>query len=249
MSARAVNLVGQKFGRWKVLSRAENSKDGGAKWLCLCECGEERTVSSQSLRNSSSCSCGCLQRENLAIDLTGQKFGRLTVVSSAGRGKGGIRWSCLCECGAVTTALCSELRRSNIRSCGCLKIDLARGRNKGGVRNKGSEAWANAKLVTMWWNSLRGGYHTPVGAAKDVQDLWEQSNGKCEICGVPRAECSYELCLDHDHTTGELRGFICRHCNYGLGNFKDSPEILREAADYLELAQLIHQERDPNEQV
>jgi hypothetical protein len=55
-------------------------------------------------------------------------------------------------------------------------------------------------------------------------------NDKYPICGgAPE-----RLVVDHDHETEAVRGLPCRHCNFMLGNAKESPEILRKAADYLE---------------
>lgn len=39
--------------------------------------------------------------------------------------------------------------------------------------------------------------------------------------------------LDHDHSTGKLRGFLCVDCNKGLGRFKDNPSFLNNAILYL----------------
>ena len=39
--------------------------------------------------------------------------------------------------------------------------------------------------------------------------------------------------LDHNHGTGEFRGFLCDSCNTGLGKFKDDPELLNRAINYL----------------
>ena len=63
------------------------------------------------------------------IDLTGQKFGRLTVVSHAGRDKhGNAKWNCVCDCGAERTVIGSSLRSGGSLSCGCWQRDLARSR-------------------------------------------------------------------------------------------------------------------------
>lgn len=57
----------------------------------------------------------------------------------------------------------------------------------------------------------------------------------CAICG--RDIVGYELCLDHDHTTGEFRGCLCRPCNLGLANFQESVLVLQAAIRYLENCQ------------
>lgn len=68
-SMRANDLTGQKFGRWTVLSRAEDyrppskPKGGIPRWLCRCDCGTERVVRGQQLTDGLSQSCGCLSRE------------------------------------------------------------------------------------------------------------------------------------------------------------------------------------------
>ena len=57
------------------------------------------------------------------VDLTGQRFGRLTVrVDSGRRGVGGqILWDCRCACGRRRLVLGANLRTGNTRSCGCLR--------------------------------------------------------------------------------------------------------------------------------
>lgn len=58
-----IDLTGRKFGRWTVLSRAENNNLGQSRWLCRCSCGTEKVVLSGSLCNGSSKSCGCIKKE------------------------------------------------------------------------------------------------------------------------------------------------------------------------------------------
>lgn len=51
----------------------------------------------------------------------------------------------------------------------------------------------------------------------------------CVICGSVD-----DLHIDHDHVTNQVRGKLCGPCNRGLGLFKDDPQRLRSAADYME---------------
>ena len=55
--------------------------------------------------------------------------------------------------------------------------------------------------------------------------------GTCEIC--LNYEFGRRLCRDHNHKTGAQRGLLCTNCNLGLGNFKDNPELLLRAIEYL----------------
>jgi hypothetical protein len=73
----------------------------------------------------------------------------------------------------------------------------------------------------------------------DYHALLEAQNGECAIC--PATDPGHGIgggygrwYIDHNHTTGEVRGLLCRACNMGLGKFGDDPIRLRAAADYLE---------------
>lgn len=56
--AKFIDLAGQRFGKWTVVSRAEN-KGTTTMWNCICDCGTTRTVSSGNLRRGVTHSCGC----------------------------------------------------------------------------------------------------------------------------------------------------------------------------------------------
>ena len=58
------------------------------------------------------------------IDLTGKRFGRLTVLEYAGTGKGGTFWKCKCDCGKITTILSHSLRSGRTTSCGCYNKEV-----------------------------------------------------------------------------------------------------------------------------
>ena len=54
-----------------------------------------------------------------AIDLSGKKFGRLTVIERIFDGKSNTRWKCLCDCGKETTSTTGNLKSNKHKSCGC----------------------------------------------------------------------------------------------------------------------------------
>lgn len=56
---------------------------------------------------------------------------------------------------------------------------------------------------------------------------------QCEICGIFGKELKKGLCFDHDHKTGEFRGWICGRCNCALGLVKDNTETLLALVEYI----------------
>lgn len=62
--SRCIDLTGQKFGKLIALKRVENSKNGQARWLCKCECGNEVIVQSNHLNNGNIKSCGCIKHNS-----------------------------------------------------------------------------------------------------------------------------------------------------------------------------------------
>ena len=53
----------------------------------------------------------------------------------------------------------------------------------------------------------------------------------CDCCGKAHHK---SLVLDHDHETLKFRGWLCEHCNHGLGKFGDTMEGLKKALVYME---------------
>lgn len=72
-------------------------------------------------------------------------------------------------------------------------------------------------------------------SAEDFTSLLESQAGKCRICESAPLDNDV-LVVDHDHTTGLVRGLLCRSCNLALGYMKDSPLRLVRAAAYLRAA-------------
>jgi len=123
------DITGQTYGRLTVVEFAETDKYHKAHWKCKCICGNEVVVSANLLRRGITQSCGCLRREvtqkqgqsNLK-DLTGQKFGRLTVLKrSKGDRSGSAIWTCKCECGTERDFCSADLLSGGSTSCGCFR--------------------------------------------------------------------------------------------------------------------------------
>jgi hypothetical protein len=57
------NLIGKIFGRLTVIKQIENDKHGNLKWLCLCNCGNEKIILGNSLVSGRTRSCGCFKKE------------------------------------------------------------------------------------------------------------------------------------------------------------------------------------------
>jgi hypothetical protein len=62
--SRFIDLVGNQYGRWNVVSRAENQKKH-AQFNCVCKCGTEKVVLGINLRHGRTLSCGCLLLETV----------------------------------------------------------------------------------------------------------------------------------------------------------------------------------------
>lgn len=60
-----LKLENQKFGKWLVLEKVGVNKQGNAMYKCLCECGNEKVVNSQNLKNGHSKSCGCINKNRI----------------------------------------------------------------------------------------------------------------------------------------------------------------------------------------
>lgn len=129
MGRPAKNEIGNTYGLLTVVS-AGPKKGRHAGWLCKCACGNQELVhcSGSELRGGGRKSCGCANQSRL-IDLTGQVFGRLTVLgrgTNIGETPG---WSCSCDCGNPKPILlrADQLQKGIREDCDCSKDPYGRG--------------------------------------------------------------------------------------------------------------------------
>ena len=122
-----IDLAGQKFHRLQVMQKSdEQRKTDAVLWDCICDCGSKTTATTAQLRSGHKKSCGCLKRAPKAEDLTGKRFGRLTVLKRVGTIERRPIWRCRCDCGRKTDVRSSDLKSGNTKSCGCLGNHFAK---------------------------------------------------------------------------------------------------------------------------
>jgi hypothetical protein len=79
------------------------------------------------------------------IDITGQRFGRLTAIKRLPKWKYTYKWLCKCDCGNETTVLMNNLRRLHTTSCGCHIKEIA-------GKQRISHGMSYTRIHSIWRN-------------------------------------------------------------------------------------------------
>lgn len=139
-----IDLTGQRFGRWTVIE-ISNCHKSRLHWLCRCDCGTSRFISSSNLRCGTSKSCGCSRYNGRVKQLNesikpGMKFGLLTTIEPLPKTPyKHRRWQCRCECGEIKAINIYDLFNGSVTSCGCKR------------RRIKENAAQRHPLYGMWW--------------------------------------------------------------------------------------------------
>lgn len=114
---------GMRLGKLTVISEAEQGSLGSKQWLCKCDCGNDVVLKETILRKEYINNCGCSSQ---FVDLTGQRFGLLTVLSREPvvLPNGRPQWLCRCDCGVEKVFSIDYLKdkRTKIANCGHLRV-------------------------------------------------------------------------------------------------------------------------------
>lgn len=180
---RHKDLTGQRFGRLVVEKMSD--KRGATRavyWECRCDCGGTKTARGTFLRDGTVNSCGCLHKEYLQkgstkINIVGQQFGRLTVISETDeRTKcGEVKYLCSCDCGNTKVISGTTLRNGKTRSCGCLSAEATskRAKTHGLTKTRLFRIWAG--IHDRCYNPNRREYECYGGRGIRMCDEWKDN--------------------------------------------------------------------------
>lgn len=153
MPAKLIDLTGERFGRLVVLQRVMPNGSDGARWLCKCDCGNQSIAAGGKLRTGEVKSCGCYRREGSgrAMDLVGQRYGRLVVIEFSHCRNKKRFWKCRCDCGNEVVVSRMQLRNGDTKSCGCLHKERS---SENGKKNK-KHGWSKHSLFNVHQGMIR----------------------------------------------------------------------------------------------
>ncbi len=123
-----------------------------------------------------------------------------------------------------------------------IKEDVKRYRNKNKIKIKEYSKNYREKNVEKTKEYNKGKtvkeYMWKKAGIKDMtieryNEMFEEQNGNCAICGRHEDEFKKILSVDHNHRTGEVRGLLCNKCNTAIGYLKDDINLLCSAISYL----------------
>ena len=120
------DITGQRFGKLVALRPLYSNKQQSMVWECQCDCGKKcnAPVASIVFGNIKSCGCGKTDAVHRRLDdLTGKRFGKLTVIEYAYTKNKARHWKCLCDCGNYSYPVSNSLSMGHTKSCGCLNYE------------------------------------------------------------------------------------------------------------------------------
>ena len=152
----------------------------------------------------------------MIIDITGQKFGRLTVDGFAYTKNNRAYWNCTCDCGTHCVKMGKYLRNGDTKSCGCLNIDRVREMGISNVRRNKYEILEDKKTVRVYFNNTNNSFLCDIDDWVPLIDkyTWFESEA-----GYARTSIIYggkrRFVFFHSYILGmpQDEGRLCDHIN------------------------------------
>lgn len=114
----------------------------------------------------------------------------------------------------------------------CTKADVKHWQHNNPARDKALRAAERKRNAEKYYRSrIKKQYGLTIDK---YEGMLKEQNYACAICPNKLLDGQYRLHVDHSHKTGKVRGLLCRTCNTGLGMFKDSFDVLLNAAKYIQ---------------
>lgn len=170
------DLTGQVFNALTAISfdRIENKR---AFWWCECTCGRKKSLRSDHIQSGNTKSCN--ECDWVQIDITGEKYGMLTVVRFLKKDpdkQNATVWLCMCDCGNEAEVFIGPLRTGNVKSCGCLWHQKA---------DKSYRWKGHGSIPSTYWSEiLSGAYKRNLSFDITIEyadSLWTQQEGLCAL--------------------------------------------------------------------
>ena len=203
------DLTGQRFSQLTVLRNVEK-KSRKDYWLCKCDCGNEKVIQGNALTSGRQKSCGCLNKKNASrlgklnrIDLTNQKFGKLTAIRVFDVLEHGItRWICVCECGNTKIVATQDLRSGHVKTCGkCKYKDITNKRFGNLVAIKIDHIKKEKGRSKIYWTCRCDCGNITIVDGSALRQGKTKTCGKCHARTIDLTGKRFErltvLCLDH----------------------------------------------------
>lgn len=174
--------IGDKFDQLTIVKNLGLSH-GRKVWLCSCSCGKTCTRKQGSLLKAAKLnrSCGCLKGKEKIKDISGKKFGRLTVTKYVGRyGVAGSLWECQCDCGKIVQRPKANLGNGS-NSCGCIKIEMLQSPNRTNTVKRQCKSVINSVYSVYKSGASRRGIEFNI----EKEDFEKLIKEDCFYCGSP----------------------------------------------------------------
>ena len=252
---KAKNIIGKRYGRLTVLYRTNvpDTVKPVAKpksyWKCLCDCGNTTVVSTSSLSTGRTQSCGCLSREKASerfgIDITGQKFGSLTVIErDLTQSRGHQWWLCKCDCGNPQLESVNGVRLRNGSKTEC---SLCMPRSKGEEQIKDILSENGIPFIQ---EKMFEDCRFPDSNRKARFDFYVNNSYIIEFDGRQHIEptsgdCSNWWSLDYVQSHDAIKNQYCADNNipliripYSKINYIKLQDLLPETSKYIKIAEI-----------
>lgn len=175
--------------------------------LCECGCGETTPIAKVKVKN-----LGLLSGDHRRFVQGHQR--RITVPE-------GLRWCCGCKT-ALSPQLFPSRPYGKQRAGTCRECYQQQDRKAARIRSRKNTMLRNQFGICI----------------NTYESMLQKQKGVCALCLRPETRkhqngAVKQLAVDHDHSTGRVRGLLCTDCNRGLGCFKDDLKALQAAVRYL----------------